>query len=68
MAAEMVEEDDDKYVISSDEEDLPFKCFLCRESFTHPVVTKCKHYFCEKCALGHYKKSQRYVYFVGQRG
>ena len=29
------------------------------ESFINPVVTKCKHYFCEKCALQHYKKSQR---------
>ena len=53
------DEDDDKYVISSDDEDLPFKCFLCRDSFTDPVVTKCKHYFCEKCALEHYKKTQR---------
>ncbi|XP_068622276.1 E3 ubiquitin-protein ligase RNF113A [Battus philenor] len=46
------------YEIHSDDE-LPFKCFICRESFTDPVVTKCKHYFCEKCALGHYKKSTR---------
>ncbi len=22
-------------------------------------MTKCRHYFCEKCALQHYKKSQR---------
>nr|CAG4646415.1 EOG090X09Q6 [Macrothrix elegans] len=53
------EEDDSKYEIHSDEEDLPFKCFICRESFKHPIVTKCKHYFCETCALKHYKKSQR---------
>ncbi len=53
------DEDPDKYEISSDEEDLPFKCFLCKESFIAPVVTKCKHYFCEKCALDHYRKSQR---------
>lgn len=51
--------EDNKYEISSDEEDLPFKCYLCRESFNKPVVTKCKHYFCEKCALEHYRKSQR---------
>ncbi|XP_071507290.1 E3 ubiquitin-protein ligase RNF113A-like [Diadema antillarum] len=44
---------------SDDEDDLPFKCFICRQSFTNPVVTKCKHYFCEKCALKHYKKSRR---------
>lgn len=29
-----------KYEIHSDDEDLPFKCFICRESFVSPVVTK----------------------------
>ncbi len=54
------DEDDDKYKVSSDEDDdLPFKCFICKESFVQPVVTKCKHYFCEKCALEQYRKSQR---------
>ena len=54
------DEDDDKYKISdSDDDDLPFKCFICKDSFTTPVVTKCKHYFCEKCALDQYRKSQR---------
>jgi hypothetical protein len=33
-------EDDSKYEIHSDDEDLPFKCFICRESFQHPVVSK----------------------------
>lgn len=52
--------DNDKYEISSDEDDMPFKCFICRQSFTNPIITKCKHYFCEKCALDHYmKKSKR---------
>ncbi|CAK1593525.1 unnamed protein product [Parnassius mnemosyne] len=49
---------DSDYEIHSDDE-LPFKCFICRNSFTDPVVTKCKHYFCEKCALDNYKKSTR---------
>lgn len=44
---------------SDDENDLPFKCILCKNSFTNPIVTRCKHYFCEKCALTHYRKSQR---------
>ena len=35
----------------SDDEELPFACFICREPFTDPVVTQCKHYFCEHCAL-----------------
>lgn len=53
------EADDTKYEIHSDEEELPFKCFICRNSFVDPIVTKCKHYFCEKCALAQYKKSTR---------
>lgn len=53
------EDDDKKYEIHSDEEDLPFKCLICRKSFDNPVVTKCQHYFCEKCALERYKKSAR---------
>ncbi|KAG8058755.1 hypothetical protein GUJ93_ZPchr0002g26196 [Zizania palustris] len=40
------EEDDDE-----DEEALPFACYICRQPFVDPVVTKCKHYFCEHCAL-----------------
>lgn len=57
---EIPEEEDDndndpnKYVIKgvnsdNDDDDLPFKCILCRQSFVNPIVTKCKHYFCEKC-------------------
>lgn len=52
-------EDDTKYEIHSDEEELPFKCFICRKRFVDPIVTKCKHYFCEKCALEKFKKSSR---------
>ncbi|XP_053664450.1 E3 ubiquitin-protein ligase RNF113A [Anopheles marshallii] len=51
--------DDTKYEIHSDDEELPFKCYVCRESFVDPIVTKCKHYFCERCALAQYKKSTR---------
>ncbi|XP_049882843.1 E3 ubiquitin-protein ligase RNF113A [Pectinophora gossypiella] len=51
-------DDDSDYEVHSDDE-LPFKCFICRGSFTDPVVTKCKHYFCEKCALDNFKKSSR---------
>lgn len=59
-AAGVVEEEDDsKYEIDDGDDNLPFKCFLCRSSFVDPVVTKCKHYFCEKCALMNFKKSAR---------
>ena len=41
---------------SEEEEDdgLPFACLSCRrpwEECKNPVVTKCRHYFCESCAL-----------------
>ncbi|KAG8223638.1 hypothetical protein J437_LFUL009085 [Ladona fulva] len=53
-------EQDGQYEIDSDSEDhLPFKCSICRSSFVDPIVTKCKHYFCEKCALERFKKSSR---------
>lgn len=32
--------DEHKYEIHSDEESLPFKCHICRQSFVNPVVTK----------------------------
>lgn len=37
------------------DDDLPFACYICRnvwaECKSDPVVTKCKHYFCESCAI-----------------
>ncbi|XP_069703568.1 E3 ubiquitin-protein ligase RNF113A [Periplaneta americana] len=51
--------DPHQYEVDSDGDDLPFKCFICRNSFKDPIVTKCRHYFCERCALDHYKKSTR---------
>uniref|UniRef100_A0A6N2KV06 RING-type domain-containing protein n=1 Tax=Salix viminalis TaxID=40686 RepID=A0A6N2KV06_SALVM len=42
-----------------DEDELPFACFICREQFVDPVVTKCKHYFCEHCALKHHAKNKK---------
>ncbi|XP_031559453.1 E3 ubiquitin-protein ligase RNF113A-like [Actinia tenebrosa] len=54
-------EDPHKYEIHSDEEedDVPFACIMCRNTFVNPVVTKCNHYFCEKCALQRYKKNSK---------
>lgn len=42
----------------SDDDELPFACFICREPFTDPVVTQCKHYFCEHCALKHHSRNK----------
>ena len=41
---------------------LPFACLICREPWhatSEPVVTKCEHYFCERCAIAHFQKSRR---------
>ncbi len=49
-----VDDVDDWGVDPGDEDDdgsLPFACFICRQPFVDPVLTKCKHYFCEHCAL-----------------
>ena len=32
--------DPDQYEISSSDEDLPFACYICREHFKNPIVTK----------------------------
>lgn len=52
------DQDASKYEIPETDK-IPFKCLICRKSFERPVVTKCKHYFCEKCALDHHRKSSR---------
>ncbi|CAG7816415.1 unnamed protein product [Allacma fusca] len=57
-----------KYEISDSDDELPFKCFICKESFIDPIITKCKHYFCEKCALQNYKKSSRCYICSAQTG
>ncbi|CAG8462987.1 6010_t:CDS:2 [Paraglomus brasilianum] len=41
------------------EDDLPFACIICRNEFQNPVVTKCGHYFCDKCALDNYRISPK---------
>ncbi|KAG0129006.1 hypothetical protein HOY82DRAFT_17515 [Tuber indicum] len=37
--------------------DIPFKCVICKDDYKSPIVTKCKHYFCETCAIARYKKT-----------
>lgn len=57
-----IDDEDEGGADQSDEEDedaLPFACFICREPFVDPVVTKCKHYFCEHCALKHHSKNKK---------
>lgn len=50
------EPDEENYEIS-EEGQIPKTCQICDNDYTEPVVTKCGHYFCERCALKHYAKS-----------
>lgn len=61
LAMGMLDEDDEDAEKSDEDDDdaLPFACFICREPFVDPVVTKCKHYFCEHCALKHHAKNKK---------
>ncbi|KAI1008112.1 Pre-mRNA-splicing factor [Podosphaera aphanis] len=50
-----------KDIEDSDDDDLaldgiPFACIICRENYRNPIITKCRHYFCEDCALKRYRK------------
>jgi len=49
----------DEYFIGDDDNSLPFACFICKQQFTNPVVTRCKHYFCENCATERHQKDPR---------
>lgn len=43
-----------------EEDDLPEKCGICNTLWVDakfPIMTACKHYFCERCALQHNAKS-----------
>ncbi|KAJ8492328.1 hypothetical protein OPV22_014049 [Ensete ventricosum] len=52
-------DDGDHEADDDDDDSLPFACFICRQPFEDPVVTKCKHYFCEHCALKHHAKNKK---------
>ncbi len=40
-----------------DDDGLPFACYICRERFKNPIITKCGHYFCEGCAMDQFRKT-----------
>ncbi|KAI5362435.1 Putative Zinc finger, CCCH-type, Zinc finger, RING-type, Zinc finger, RING/FYVE/PHD-type [Septoria linicola] len=47
--------DDEEKLLSS----IPFACIICKSDYKNPVVTKCGHYFCEKCAMTRYMKDKK---------
>jgi RING finger protein 113A len=50
--AEDDEEDEEMAMLES----IPFACFICKEAYKSPVITRCGHYFCESCALKRYTR------------
>jgi RING finger protein 113A len=38
---------------------LPWACWICREKFKDPIVTKCHHYFCANCAMTRYRTTRK---------
>ena len=56
LSGELDAEEEEK-----EEDDLPFACLICRVPWAEakdPVVTRCRHYFCEQCALKHNAKQK----------
>lgn len=37
-------------------QNIPFVCIICEKDYTAPVVTRCGHYFCERCALQRFRR------------
>ena len=59
------ESNDDDYEHSSHDDneehqhELSSKCGICGNELVEPIVTLCEHYFCEKCAIDQYKKTNK---------
>lgn len=51
-------EEESGFEVTEDDE-LPWACWICREDFREPVVTKCGHYFCMGCAQKQFKTSRK---------
>ncbi|CAG8530854.1 10662_t:CDS:2 [Ambispora leptoticha] len=55
--------DPNTYIVESSDEDsdneLPFACLICRQEYSSPIVTRCGHYFCEKCAIKNFAKDPK---------
>jgi len=44
---------------SDSDDEIPFACFICRNEYTEPVVTRCGHYFCSACAIKRFAKTPK---------
>jgi RING finger protein 113A len=50
-----------------EEEQIPFKCVICKDDYKIPIITKCGHYFCEKCAIDRYRRKNPSCAICGKR-
>ncbi|XP_070259894.1 E3 ubiquitin-protein ligase RNF113A-like [Myotis yumanensis] len=49
----------ESYEVGGEGPAVPVGCPLCRQPFRSPVVTRCRHCFCERCALERYRATPR---------
>ncbi|XP_008144016.2 E3 ubiquitin-protein ligase RNF113A-like [Eptesicus fuscus] len=49
----------ESYEVGGEAPEVPFSCLICRQPFRSPVVTRCRHYFCEPCALQRFRTTPR---------
>lgn len=56
-AGMLLEEDD--LEVSEEDDEYPCACFICRGEIKTPVITNCKHFFCESCALKRFKTTSK---------
>ncbi|SCU87541.1 LAFA_0E07360g1_1 [Lachancea sp. 'fantastica'] len=40
-------------------EEIPFKCVICKQDYSNPIVTNCKHYFCSACFMDRAKSTTK---------
>jgi len=64
MGYDVGKKEENYEIVNSDEEyedvdGVPVKCRICQDVMNSPVVTKCEHYFCEKCAIEKYRKDKK---------
>lgn len=46
------------------EEQVPFKCPICKEDYKNPVKTLCGHQFCRVCFMKRFKEKRRTKCFI----
>lgn len=48
----------------NEEEQVPYRCVLCKKDYTQPVRAQCNHIFCQKCFMNRYKNIKKPNCFI----